>query len=136
MATSSPKITGDNRPARSRGSSVSKRAPKNEEIEERQKEREEEERKKKEKERQHEFLAEKVFMQRQRTQGMTGQVHGANQLSNFVMPSLLDSYVKRNHFEGNNYILYFFYIIFILLIIYLFIIIFICLFNLKKRLYL
>lgn len=99
MAT---KITGgdspSHRPSRTRASS----AVRNKENEERLKEKEEEERKQKEKERQSEFLAEKVFMQRQRNHGLTGQLHGSSHLSKFVLPSLLDSYVKRNHFEGKK----------------------------------
>ncbi len=45
-------------------------------------------------------IGEKVFYQRQLSQGLTNQFYGSEELSRYALPSLLDSFVKRNNIDG------------------------------------
>jgi hypothetical protein len=45
-------------------------------------------------------LGEKLFFQRQLTQGLTAQLRGSEELSHYALPSLMDSFLKRNNIEG------------------------------------
>jgi hypothetical protein len=100
--------TRANRLSRSKDTKQSTNERNKQQKQEKLKQEEEEKNEKNEKrEKEAKEIEEKLFLQRQGVGGLTGQMRGSEELTRYAIPSLLGSYIRRNHMDGTPPLPYF-----------------------------